>query len=384
MDWTGNRSNERFRYVVATWPDLMESGEIGNITGGSVCFKALSSIKQTCEFSFSGGTPPNTVDAVRIYYGFTDENGEKYDAPLATFLVSYSSIDTTDNGGEPSVSGTVEGVSMLSVLSDCILGERLTINAGANAVNEAKSICERFNLKFYSDSSLYTLSSPHTFSPEDNYLAVVNWLLSAAGFRSANVDSYGYVVFKKYEDRDTQLSKDAAWEFGQGENSIMMDVVNESNDWQQTANTVRLLHETEVAQVTAWAKCVSGSKASLNARGGREKTLFESVSELKITDADIQRYGSKESAYVAILSDKARKRLLDVSNEIIHLEWKHAYVPISTDDPVSVSYCGEFYLMTITNMDISLTPSVPCSSKGRTFLTNDMRIETGGAANWTI
>jgi len=79
-DWYGNRAKESYTYRRVKWspgnPDhLHESADYGNVTSGKVELSAFSDLKATCSFEFMGTEVPDTIDLVRIYYGFEDDAG---------------------------------------------------------------------------------------------------------------------------------------------------------------------------------------------------------------------------------------------------------------------------------------------------------------------
>lgn len=369
-DWTGNRAHERFRYVRCKWPTLEEVGEYGNVTGGSAEFSALSSVKGTCSFDFDGGTPPDTVDAVRVWYEFTDDGGERSSTAIGTWLPTYTEVSYTNTSDGLRASGTVSGSSMLSVLSDHLLGTALTYAQGSQTLSEVASILDAHNLSYQADESQHTLPGSHTFEPDDSWLTVVNWLLSAAGFESADCDPYGRIVLRKSGD------KAIAWTFESGSRSIMLPTVTESNDYMQTANAVRVYFESDTAGISAWCVNKSHGKSSTDARGGREKTIYESVN-----DAD----GATDAEVGAALVAKARQKLIDNSAEILHLKWRHAFVPIRCGDTVRNTYGGGDWTLSTTNMTVSFEPSAECETSGRTFLTTafaESELETGYRVEW--
>lgn len=370
MDWTGNRSHERFRFVRCEWPSLREVGDYGNVTGGSAEFSALSSVKSTCSFDFDGGEPPSAVDAVRVWYEFTDDDGEQARVAIGTWLPTYTEVAYTNTRDGLRASGTVEGSSMLSVLSDHLLGTAMTVPQGSQTLAEVASIIGAHQLQYIADQSAHTLPGSHTFEPDDSWLTVVNWLLSSAGFESADCDPYGRVILRKVGDRAS------AWTFDSGSRSIMLPRVTASDDYMRTANAVRVYYEDDTVGIAAWAINRSHGSTSTEARGGREKTLYEGVDDIAgTTDAEV---GQALEAY-------ARQKLIDNSGEILHLEWSHAFVPISCGDTVRNTYGGLDLTLSTTNMAVGFEPSAPCTTKGRTFLTTaflDAELETGYEVKW--
>jgi hypothetical protein len=286
MNLLGNRANETYTYRRVDWDTWQEGADLGNVTSGSVELSALSDLKATCSFSFIGGEAPEQDGLVRIIYSFNDDNGEYGEYVIGTFIVCYSSTtNIADYGsgrdGSMYVSGTANGYSVLKVLKDRVVGMPLTVKAGSNPVDVARSyIKDLFGLRVDYAPSTYTLVSDHTFEPDDSYLTIVNWLLSTAGYASVSPSKDGVCMMFP----DVEPTKGGTmFTFTNDDQSIMYPEVVEENDWQDTPNVARLYYETDEMALWASASNVSGSKASLDSRGGRELTIYENVSELEGT-----------------------------------------------------------------------------------------------------
>ena len=372
-EYLGNRHGERFIYRRVSWPDLREMGDYGTITSGSVEFSALSTVKATCSFTFEGEVP-DTVDAVRIIYRFTDDGGSEHETVLGTFLCQYAHTTYTSTDKGLIATGTAEGSSVLSVPANRVIGYPLTVPAGTNATAKARNMLalgddrDGLGLSVIRDETeTYKLSASHTFDPDDTYLSAVNWLLRAAGYGSADVNPRGDIVFRKYVEPSSKLP---SFSFANDERSIMQRGVAEASDYMTAPNVVRMCYEDDEVCIKATAKALSGSRSSLQARGGREITLYEEPDELS---------GDKLEA----LKEQALKRLLDNGSDIIHLKWSHAFVPISCGDSVEVSYGGRDWNMNITNMTVELSPSCPTTTEGRTFVNPDIVTSVEGSVVWS-
>lgn len=370
MSWTTDRRNERFSYSRVSYPDLQEMGEYGDIKGGSVDYTAFSPIKATCSFDFEGDEP-DTVDCVRITYSFDDAGGIHNDVMLGTFLCQYGDVSYKDCGGELVASGTAEGSSLLSVAANRVIGYPLTVPAGTNAIDKARNMLalgqdrDGLGLKVVRDTSDYVLQSPHVFKPDTTYLEAVNWLLSAAGFASADVLPTGEIALRRYVEPSRKVT---TYTFANNAESIMYRGVREEIDYMTSPNVVRMSYEDDNVSVSAVAKAESGSRNSLKARGNREITLYEEVTELGDGDK------------LELLKAMALKKLLDNGSDILKLSWSHAYVPIMCGDAVTVEYGGRKWDMNITNMSVSLAPSCKTDTKGRTFINSSIVTSVEGAA----
>lgn len=347
MRLTGNRADETYTYRRVEWGTWDEGADLGNVTGGSIELGAFTDLKATCTFAFQGGEAPEQDSLVRVYYSFTDEDGERAYFMLGTFLVTYATVTHTDDR----VSGTCDGYSVLKVLADRKCGMPYTVAAGTYPVSAAKALIESLCLRaVQGDESTYQLASDHTFEPDDSYLTVVNWLLTSAGFAAVTPSAAGECVLQRAGAHGVRFAFDA------GENSIMYPSVTTEDDWQSTPNVVRAYYEDDTCAVYAVAKNVSGSKASLDNRGNRELTLYESVSELDGADA---------TAKLANLVTYATQKLQDNSGEIERVTLAHPYVELSPNDGITVEYGDLSWQGNVTNMKISLAPSTKCETETR-------------------
>lgn len=378
-DWYGNRRKERYTFRRVKWdwdgqqagPDHFHEGaDYGNVTGGSVSLAAFTDAKASCTFDFIGGEPPDTTDLVRIYYSFEDDAGEDAQIPLGTFFVEYGETVYEAANGGLIAKGTVEGTSVIAALLNRRLGAPYTVEAGIDAVSEADSIVKGLGLYTNDPQGSYAITAAHTFEPDDSYMTVVNWLLTAAGYRAAWPDAEGTVVIEQ-----PSAGEGIAATFRDDARSIMLAEVTQENDWQATPNVARLNYQSDEESLWAVAYNRSGSRASLDARGGRELTFAETVTELE---------GATQADRIAALEAMARQRLLDQSTEIEKATLTHALIDgMHPNTAIAVEYSGRTWEGSVVNMDISLEPSTPCTTKLRRFIGADLAIETEGGAVWT-
>lgn len=377
-DWHGNRSKETYTYKRVRWapgmPDhLGEFETYGNITGGRVELSAFTDAKASCRFSFEGETPPDTTDLVRIYYSFEDDNGDSANVPIGTFFVSYGDVVYISDGETIIERGTANGISTLSPMIDKKLGVPYTIPANTDCVAEANRIITQdfYLLTNYVNSPGTTTKTAHTFEPDDSWLTVVNWLLSVANYQSCYPDPYGNIMLDAYVDPE---SRSVVATFKDDEQSIMLPEVELANDWADTPNVARLYYQTDDECLWAKASLESGSRASLNGRGGREVTMVESVDELN---------GSTQLNRIENLTNLAVQRLTDNAAEIEKVTLTHAFIDgVRPNDAVSVEYSGFDWRGNVTNMSIELEPSTQCETQLRHFVSNSLVFGMTGGAAW--
>ena len=371
MILTGNRANETYTYRRVTWPDFAEGQDLGNVTSGSVELSAFSDLKATCQFAFDGGEEPGTQDLIRIYYSFDDDANEHAEYCIGTFFVGYANTSQRADGDHLIASGTVDGWSVLKVLQDVKLGYALTISAGVYAIQKAVDIITGLGLQVNASASSYQLSSDHTFEPDDTMLTVVNWLCTTADFQAPYPDAFGVVQVAPYVDPSERATVAT---FKDGEDSIMYPVVSIENDWQSIPNVYKLYYSTDEIALHAEARNVSGSKASLDARGGRELVEVDGVSELAGADSDAMK---------ANLESMAATKLLNNSQEIERVQLSHPYIPLVANDAVSVEYADKAWSGSVQNMRISLAPSTKCDTTLRRFVPSSITVTTSSTVDWS-
>ena len=377
MRWDGNRANERYTYRRVKWSpgNAGHFGELesyGNITSGSVELAAFTDTKASCSFSFEGGTPPDTTDLVRVYYSFADDDGTEYDTAIGTFFVTYGDVSYTRDGDTLKESGSAEGSSVLSALIERRLGAPYTVDSGTDCVNAAVTLVEGFGLPTNHPDSPGTLTtSAHTFEPDDSWLTVINWLLTSANYQAAYPDPYGNVMMVPYVDPEARA---ISYTFRDDRHSIMRPDVSMANDWRETPNVARLYYSTDDECIAASASMVSGARASLAGRGGREVTLVESVDELE---------GATQADRLDNLKAMARQRLIDQSAEIEKVTLTHAYIDgIVPNSAIAIEYSDMTWKGNVTNMQIDLSPSTQCQTQLRRFVPNSLTITTDGGILW--
>lgn len=359
-DWFGSRSH-RAIYRRVRWPSWEEAEDYQCIKGGSIELSALSDLKASGSLSFIGETP-ESGDLIRIYYKI---GGELY--PMATMFASCE--EPTLSGKH--ASGSIELTSVLTVLSKAKPGRPYTVSAGTFAVDKAAEIAEGMGLRVNNPAkSSYALRDDHTFEQSDSWLAIVNWLLDAAGYASCCPDAYGVVQMAPYIE---PTERSVSWTFADDEKSIMLPDVKLTRNLADTPNVCRLWHETEEESI--WASCSNvdqDSPVSLP-NIGMERTMDETVSELP---------GETQEERVSNLMAMSERRLIDNSADIEYVEVSHPWVPIAPNDAIAAEYvsAGLSWRGAITNMRFELTGAFLCATKARRFVRTAFETVTEGGA----
>lgn len=361
--WNGNRHDETFIYRRVSWDTWQEHEDYDFITKGSIEQSADSELKVTGSFDFEGYVLPNESDLIRVYYEFIDDYDVQSSTAVATLLVSYADLDYYDTLKGIKSSGTLDGQSVLAILDDKKIGVPQTIRRNSNAVYEAEQLALECGLRTNVEPSSFSLSADHTFDAGASYLEMVNWLLSTAGYTEAFPDAMGVVQMLPYIATQGRTDYEI---FANNDESIMYPEIVETNNWQSTPNVVRLIYNTDDACVAAWARNETGSRASLDARGGREITYFEEIS-------DLGEGLSKANS----LRELAEQTLLEQSSDVEFVTFEHAYKPLTVYDPVQVNYAEMEWQGNVDDISIDLSPSMKTQTKVKRILAAEIEYTSG-------
>lgn len=359
MNWNGNRYKEKYTFKRVAWENWQEHEEYKYITGGEIELAEDSELKVTGSFDFDGLELPNARDLLRVYYSFEDSAGEEAYEPIATLFLSMAEVSYTDTDKGAEAKGSADGLSVLSVLGNRVAGVPMTFKRNANCIYETEQLIRSCGLLTETEISSFCLTADHTFDADATYLEIVNWLLDTAGYLDAYPDALGAVVLRS--QASAQNSTESVY-FANDAKSIMYPEVEVTNEWQETPNVVRLLYNTDSAYLTAEARNLSGSRASLDASGAREVTYFDEVSEL----------GSGNR--LEYLRQLAETTLREQSCDIEYVTFEHAYIPLQLHDKVQIDY-GEFRWQGFAdNINIELTPGTKTQTKIRKELQADIEV----------
>ena len=349
VDWHGNRYNETFTYTRVSPIDWAEYGDYDFIVNGSLELSESTDLKVTGSFSFSGPEKPDPNYMLRVYYSFIDEENHYDKIPLATMFVGFSGLKYRDTTKGMLYSGTLNGNSILQALRKKKYGEPFVIKRNENCIYKAVQLIRDFGLRVEYTPDVTVMSADHTFSAGTDYLEIVNWLCDVAGYRQAFPDAEGVIQLQPYIEPEAQTVK---IEFADDEYSILYPEVDEENDWQEHANVVKLLYNTDKYCMMATAKNLRGSRISLESVNGRETTLFEDIGEL-----------GKSGSILTNLVNLAEEKLRDEAKETEYITISHAYVPIELSQAVQIEYGGYEWLGGVENISIELAPSTKTQTK---------------------
>ena len=360
----GNRFDETYEFTRVKWENWQEHENYNYILSGNIEKSTESDLKITGSFQFEGYEIPEVNDLIRVYYSFLDDNNVSFRRPIATFLVSYANLQLVDTLEGVKASGTLDGASVLSVLANKLSGRPYTIKKNENAIYKASQIIRELGLQVNYEPSSFCLGKYQTFEGGTSYLEIVNWLLDSAGYRHAYPDEYGVIQLLPLTYKVMEDGEEVVTDFTNDSHSIMLPEVDEANDWQSTPNVVRLLYNIDDACIVAYAKNIRGTRASLSARGNREITEFQEVSELGTGDRANN------------LKVMAENMLRELSSDIEFVTLKHAYVPLTLYDKVSINYDDYSWTGTLETMSIDLSPSTETQTRIKRTIYQEIEIES--------
>lgn len=364
VNWHGDRYRETYTYTKVSPIDWTEHGTYDFITSGSIEQSDSTDLKITGSFSFNGLELPDPNYMLRVYYSFEDEDGDYSKTALATLFVSFSSLTYKDSIKGMLYSGTLTGSSILSALQKKKYGEPFVIKRNENCIYKAVQIIRDFGLRVDYTPDITVMSADHTFGAGTDYLEIVNWLCAVAGYNDAYPDSEGVIQLRPFAKPEAQTSK---IEFVDDEYSILYPEVNEDNDWQERANVVKLLYNTDKYCMMATAKNVRGSRISLESVNNRETTLFEDVGEL----------GQKGSILMNLVN-LAEDKVKEQAEEVEYVTISHAFVPIELSKAVQIKYGGMEWLGSVENISIDLSPSTKTQTKIKKTIEANIEIVKSG------
>ena len=355
-------AHESYEYRRVKWPSLEEAETWWQITGGHLEFSALTDLKQEGQLEFEGTEVPNDRDLVRVYHS----HGGQEPQALATlmFAVSQPVYDGV------TVRGTMECRSVLSVVASKRCGAPFVAREGEDAVALAASLVRSLGLKVNAPESSRPLPEGRTFTEDEaDYLTIVNWLLSQAGYSSAWVDASGEVQMTEYEEPSERT---VLLTLRDDEDSIMLPELVRRSDYADTPNAVRLLYESDDECLSAWALNVDPeSRTSILSRG-YEVTESDTVSGLE---------GESAEDRLAALTALAVKTLADSSLDVEYVDGACQYVPeLMPNNAVSVEYgeAGVKWTGCITDVRVQLDLGMQAEYSARRFVRTGLKVDSGG------
>ena len=344
VDWARPRLGT-FRYYRVAYAGRQELEELTTIRpGGRISRNLFTALKE--QGSLPCVEPPALGDdLVRIYYVVRDDAGTEARLALATM----HAVKPVANYNAAAETAGLTLFSALLTLQQAKLAASLTIPAGTVAVDAAAAICTALGLPVVAAPSARTLGAPASWNAGEARLAVVNWLLDAAGFWSAQVDGWGRVVLAPYEDpRD----RAPVWSFRDGADCIYRpEATVETDAWDVPNVCVLTASRPEGALIGSFTNDDPASPFS-TVRRGREITLADTVDD---------------AADEADLIARAERRLVQATATTERLSFEHAYAPVMIGDVVRFvwSEYGLDMRAAVQSQELSLTPALPTKTTAK-------------------
>lgn len=369
MRWDGSRYKERWTFRRVKWPSMEEAEDYWQITGGKSSESMFKELKVTGSIDFEGAAVPDESDAIRVYYGFTNQWGERWEGPVATGFLEVG--ETSLEGAL--VSGSADLAGMLTVAT-CGPGCPLTLPAGTKAVETAAGHLRALGLTVDAAPSSYRLSGSHTFERDESWLGIANWLLSAAGFGGATTDAWGTVQMQPYVE---PTEREATWTFPDDGTGFSFPAIKAKDNRADTPNVVRLWYEDDSVGLFAEARNDDPrSEASTTVRR-RERQLDDEVTELP---------GDTPEKMLAALKALAEKKLADNSTRIEYVTVPGLFVPAQVGECGLVDYerSGKRFTGGITAKDVDFSRGGETTITMRRLLRPDFKVTTSGKVAWHV
>lgn len=324
MDWS-KPFEASYRYMRVSRKTGRETARIGNVLdGGTIERNQDKTIKEGGSVRCIGSLDLGP-DLLRVYLDALSEDGSAESVPLGTFLVRTDSRATDGTTAEVDV----ELLGRLAELDQCEFGQAFSIPPKTDLVAFAKGIVEDAGLSCVAEPSTYRntdrlfygiMTGEDKASADGSKLAVVNDMLTRAGFSSAWTDGMGTVHLTKYVE---VADRPIAYSFVEGIDARFLRDVTDSTDTGGVANVVYTVFKGEEGTTIGTAKDEDPASRWSTVSLGREITSKAEYSEV----ADQAKADAK--AAELLRSSHAVKRKVQL---------KHVYAPVKCGDAVRVEY----------------------------------------------
>lgn len=357
--WRG-RFKASYRFMRVDRRTGLETGRVGNITGGTITRNQDTSVYETANIDYVGSLDMGT-DLLRIYLDAESTNGnDSRTVALGTFLVSTPSIEFDGTKR----SGTADLYGRLRELADDDFDTAYQVDAGENAVAKAAAIARAAGLTVVADPSTYTLTAPWTFGVSggsdsvSDKLSAINKLLDAAGFNAAYTDPMGRVIMSRYT---AQGKRPLVWDFEEGEGCHVLPQATDELDRLAISNVVHVDYTTQESSVRGTAVDDDPDSEWSTVSVGRRIVKSYSYSSLP--------EGTTADQAQALANTKALELLKSERSILRRVTFTTMYVPVNVGD----AHGFESSTLKINRryaarkIDISLKAGCPMKIESRNF-----------------
>lgn len=334
--WHGRMTGTAYRFMRVDRDTGNEVAELRMLRGGTVTRNNDVRIFETAEVECLGSLDVG-ADLVRVYLDGTwradDGSAASRSIALGTFLPSTPSR-SVHRGYSTS---TVKMYGRIQELLDDGFARPVTIPKGANAVDEARRVCESMGLEVVADPSDFKVSRVRVYGigAEQNNsevgqtkLDMVNDLLSLAGFMSAKSDAMGRILLRRY----TEIAdRQAVVSMSEGPSCRFESDMEYEEDAFGVANHVVVVYSGEDRSVVgeAWDRDPASRYSTVNVK----RTITKGYTFNELPE---EREGDKTAQQVA--DDRAAQYLRQQQSVIQRVTMRHAFAPFTATDAVSISY----------------------------------------------
>lgn len=361
-DWNERIHRTSYRFMRVSRSTGNEVERLTMLKGGTVTRNDDVRVKETAEAEVTGSFDLGP-DLVRIYMDAEFADGTAETVVLGTFLPVVPSRNIFGWYSKSSV----KMYGRLQELLDDKFSRPVSIAKGANAVQQARKVCEDAGLTVISDASDYTVTDPRVYGVgaeqnnsevDDSKLGMVNDLLDLAGFRSAYTDPMGRVLFQRYRD---PADMQRVWSFNEGPSAKFEGQMTEERDITDAANHVVVRYGDTEGSVVGEAWDTDPASELSTVSRGRTITRAYSYNGMPPgkTASERQAYATRRAA-----------TLLSTAQSVIRrIRMTHVYAPVTLNDVVGVSFPsgsveGDFQIRTQT---IRLVGGCPFETEVRQF-----------------
>lgn len=321
-DWT-KPFKAAYRLVRVSRSTLMELETLPNaVLDGSTITRNVDTTEYESASVKIVGAIDIGSDLARIYFDATFEDGTTEHVALGTFSVATPKRDVHGALSE----WDVKLSGRLADVNEDEFERPVTIPAGSYAVAEAAAILQGCGLDVIADESSWQLSADWVVGLGNNdesptsKLAVVNQLLSLAGFSSAITDGHGRALLRKYRD---PADRNPSHTFAEGPLARFLSEAKDERDVSDVANVVVVVYSTQDAETIGVAYDDDPRSPYSTATLGRRK---------------VKRYSYQDGATQAQADAKAAE-LLRTQQSVIHrVTLSHVYAPVTCTDVVGVEW----------------------------------------------
>lgn len=343
-DWNRTFTSTRYRFMRVSRATGLEVSRLTMLRSGSITRNNDVRIMETAEVGVVGAFDIGP-DLVRVYMDAEWPDGASETVCLGTFIPSVPSRKVKSGYS----TSTVKLYGRLQELLDDKFTDPVTLQPGANAVDEARKVCEGAGLSVLADPCDYRITKARSYGvgasqsnseTGDTKLDMVNDLLSLADFQAAKTDPMGTVLLRRYVQPEDRAP---SWEMAEGPSCRFEAEMDDERDTTSVANHVVVYYRGDDKTVVgeAWDH---ETEFSVEAQGRTITQTYE-YTELPEggSDAEMTAYADRRASTLMATAQAVIRRVMAT----------HSYAPVTIGDSVTLDYPsggvqGKFEVRTMT------------------------------------